>query len=83
MNDFIIAIVTIIVTWILGILSKKNYYISNKLIPLQNLAIGIIVAIIDFIITKDFNTAIAVSGLTAGGMYDLLHNYNKLKDEEW
>lgn len=83
MNDFIVAVVTIIVTWIMGTISKKYTNLSNKIIPLQNLLIGIIVATIDFIITKDFNTAIAVSGLTAGGMYDILHNYNKLKEEEW
>lgn len=83
MNDFIIAIATIIVTIIMGIISKKYSGFSSKLIPLQNLSIGIVVAVIDYLITKDFNTAIAVSGLTAGGMYDILHNFNKLKEEEW
>jgi hypothetical protein len=41
----------------------------------------VIVAIIEWIITKDFSTAIALSGLLAGGTYDILHNLNKLRGE--
>ena len=75
----IISIATFIVTLILGYVSKKSIYISNNLIPIQNLLIGIIVAGIEWIITKDFNTAIALSGIMAGGAYDIVHNLNKLK----
>lgn len=75
----IISIVTFIATLILGYVSKKSIYISNNLIPIQNLLIGIIVAGIEWIITKDFNTAIALSGIMAGGAYDIVHNLNKLK----
>ena len=74
----IIAIVTFIVTYICGFIVKKIPQISNKLIPLQNLAIGIIVAVIEWIITKDFSTAIMLSGLLAGGVYDISHNLKKL-----
>lgn len=74
----LIMLITIIVTWILGILSKKCTFISNNLIPIQNLIIGLIVAGIEWIITKDFNTAIALSGLVAGGTYDILHNLQKI-----
>lgn len=81
MNDYIVAIVTFIVTLIMGRISKKYTNLSKKLIPIQNLAIGIIVAIINYAITKDFNTSIAISGLTAGGVYDIIHNLNKLKEE--
>lgn len=77
----IITIVTIFVTWIMGILSKKSTWISNKLIPVQNVIIGLIVAIIEWIITKDFSTAIALSGLIAGGTYDIFHNVEKLVKE--
>ena len=41
--------------------------------------IGVIVAVIEWIITKDFSTAIAVSGLIAGGIYDIGHNLQKMK----
>lgn len=74
----LIAIVTMVVTIILGFISKKSKYVSNNMIPLQNLVIGLIVAIVEFIITKDFNTAIALSGIMAGGIYDIGHNLAKL-----
>lgn len=80
--DEIISLVTIIVTLICGIISKKSEKISNKLIPIQNLIIGTIVAIIECIITKDFSSAIALSGLIAGGTYDIVNNLNKLKESE-
>ena len=79
--EYIVALITIIVEIILGFISKKNPKMSNKLIPIQNLLIGIIVAVVEFIITKDFDTAIAVSGLIAGGTYDIVHNLKKLRGE--
>lgn len=74
----ILTVVTIIVTWLLGILAKKLPFINNKLIPIQNIAVGVIVAVIEWIITKDFSTAIALSGLIAGGTYDVFHNLQKI-----
>lgn len=74
----ILTIVTIIATWIFGVLSKKSSFINNNLIPIQNIAIGIVVAIIEWIITKDFSMAIALSGLIAGGTYDVFHNLEKI-----
>lgn len=74
----ILTIVTIIATWIFGILSKKSSFINNNLIPIQNIAIGIVVAIIEWVITKDFSMAIALSGLIAGGTYDVFHNLEKI-----
>lgn len=77
----LVMLITIIVTWILGIASKKCKFINNNLIPIQNLIIGIIVALIEWIATGDFNTAIALSGIFAGGSYDILHNVQKLVDK--
>ena len=74
----LISLVTIIVTWVLGILAKKSTFISNKLIPVQNILIGVIVAVIEWILTKDFSTAIALSGVIAGGTYDVFHNLEKI-----
>lgn len=76
--ETIISLVTMIVTWVLGFVSKKSTFIKDELIPVQNILIGLIVAIIEWIITKDFNTAIALSGLIAGGTYDIAHNLNKI-----
>lgn len=74
----IITMVTFLVTLVMGVISKKNPALSNKIIPIQNLAVGLIVAIIEWIITKDFSTAIALSGVFAGGIYDIIHNLEKL-----
>lgn len=79
-DTYLIELVTVLVTLILGYISKKNSKISNKLIPVQNLLVGVIIAVIEWIITKDFNTAIAISGLLAGGAYDIVHNLQKLND---
>lgn len=74
----LISLVTIIVTWVLGVLAKKSTFINNKLIPIQNILIGVIVAVIEWVVTKDFSTAIALSGLIAGGSYDVFHNLEKI-----
>lgn len=72
----IITMVTILVTWVLGFLSKKSTWVSNNLIPVQNIIIGLVVALIEWVITKDFSAALALSGLFAGGAYDVVHNLN-------
>ena len=74
----IVAFVTFIVTFILGLFSKKSTFIRNEMIPIQNILVGVLVAIIEWIITKDFNTAIAISGIVAGGTYDIFHNLEKI-----
>ena len=74
----IVAFVTFIVTFILGLFSKKSTFIRNEMIPIQNIIVGLVVAIIEWIITKDFNTAILVSGILAGGTYDIFHNLEKI-----
>ena len=77
----ILTIVTIVITWLLGIVAKKSKFIKNNLIPIQNLVIGLVIAIIEWIITKDFKVAIALSGLIAGGTYDIIHNLEKIVKE--
>ena len=78
----LITIVTLIVTWFLGYLSKKSKFICNNLIPLQNVLIGVFIAVIEWIITKDFKTSIALSGILAGGTYDIIHNLDKMIRKE-
>lgn len=80
--QYIVSLVTILVTFVLGVIAKKNPKMSNKLIPMQNLVVGALVAIIEWIITKDFNVAIMLSGLLAGGTYDLVKNLNELMKGE-
>ena len=80
--EMTISIATFIATLICGFIAKKIPKFSNKLIPVQNILIGLIVAGVEFATTKNFSTAIAVSGLIAGGTYDVFHNLNKLIEKE-
>lgn len=75
----ILTLVTVVVSWGMGYVAKKNSWFKSNLIPVQNVIIGLVVAIIEWIITKDFSLAISLSGLFAGGSYDLAHNLSKLK----
>ena len=53
---------------------KKLFFAALIVIIL----IGVIVAFIEFLVTKDFSYSIAVSGLVAGGVYDIVHNLDKI-----
>lgn len=75
-----ISIITMIVTFVCGYLSKKSTFISNNLIPIQNILIGLVVALVEFFVTKNFSVAISISGIIAGGTYDIFHNLKKLID---
>lgn len=77
----IFNLVTFVVALICGYIAKKNPKISNKIIPIQNFFIGLIVTIIEWIITKNFNIATSLSGIFAGGTYDIFHNINKMRGE--
>lgn len=77
----LITLVTMVVTWTLGNLAKNSTFINNNLIPVQNIIVGVVIAIIEWIITKDFSTAIALSGVLAGGTYDVFHNLKKLYND--
>lgn len=74
----IISLVTIVVTFILGIISKKSTFVKNELIPLQNLIVGIIGSVIYYAITKDINLVIASMGWFTGGTYDFIKNIKDL-----
>ena len=81
LTEIILALATVVATIICGFITKKNPKISNKIIPIQNMIIGIIVCVVEWIITKDFSFALVTSGLVAGGAYDLGHNFKKLRGE--
>lgn len=76
----ILTIITIIVSWILGVVAKKVSWFNNYLIPVQNIVIGVVFALVEFFISKDFNFAIATSGLLAGGAYDVVRNLKSILD---
>lgn len=73
-TEIIMSLITIVVTFILGLIVKKVNWVSDNLIPLQNLVIGIIVSLIYYFMTKDVSINIALSGLLSGGTYDIFKN---------
>lgn len=75
----ILPLITYLIALLLGYIAKKCNFISDNLIPIQNILVGLVIAIIDYAFTKDFNIAIATSGLIAGGSYDIVHNLEKMK----
>ena len=77
-TELIVTLLTMILTWILGFISKRCPYINNNLIIIQNIVVGLSVSIFYFIITKDFNLAISLSGIFADTGYNLIHNIEKL-----
>ena len=79
--ETITTICTIIISLILGEVSKKLKIVEKNKIPLQNLLVGLLMALFEFFITKDFKLAIALSGLSAGGTYDFVKNILLLKGE--
>ncbi len=68
--------ISLLITWITGRISKKLPWFENYLIPIQNMLIGLSIALTEWLITGNFQMAIAVSGIAAGGIYDVLHNLN-------
>ena len=83
--DIWIAFVTVIVNITLAQISKKYTKISTKIIPLQTMFVGLIVCGIEYLITRDFNYAVAISGIVSGGTYDLGKAFKMLfakKEEE-
>ena len=85
--EFIKYVATLIVVWVLGKLSKKSDFINNNFIPIQNISIGVIVALVNYLITKDKTASLILltTGFTAGGGYDVLHGIDKVKkgNQEW
>ncbi len=77
-TEIIMSLVTIVVTFILGLIAKKVNWVSDNLIPIQNLIIGIIVSLIYYFMTKDVSINIALSGLLTGGTYDIIKNLKEL-----
>lgn len=79
--EFIFAVVTAVITGILGSFTK-NRVIPARFIPIQNIVIGIIAAIVAvyFNLFDNYAVAIIVSlgmALGVGGAYDAAQTKNK------
>ena len=72
----IVNLVTIIITYIFGIITKKVSWLEDDYIPLQNLVIGIVAGVICAglkIDNMNYLTPIitcTMSAFAAGGLYD-------------
>ena len=81
--EMIIAVVTAIITYIFGLLSKKFKWIESKYIPIQNVVIGLLTGVLCKILgLADSNMLVTMmytlfGSMTAGGTYDL----TKTKEE--
>lgn len=79
----IITIVTVVVTFIFGIIVKKFELVESKYIPIQNVIIGILAGLICYALHldgMDLATSIVtciISALGAGGTYDLTRTGGK------
>lgn len=79
--ELIFAVVTAVVTGVLGAITK-NKVIPSRFIPLQNIVIGLISAVVAiyFKLFTDIPTAIIMSlaiALGVGGAYDATQISNK------
>lgn len=79
--ELVFAVVTTLTTAILGTFFK-NKVVPSRLIPVQNLVIGILAAVVAvyFKLFTDIPTAILISlslSLGVGGTYDLVQTKNK------
>lgn len=81
-TEMVMSIVTALITYIFGILSKKFNWIESKYIPIQNAVIGVIAGIICYILKiseADMITTIIyciVGAMASGGTYDLTKTTN-------
>ena len=73
----ITPLVTTLIVILLGQLSKKYEFVNKNLLPIQNNIIAIVIALIEYAFTKDFNALTVASGLFASGAYDVFHGANK------
>ena len=81
--EFIFAVVTAVVTALIGVITKNNV-VPARLVPIQNLIIGVVAAVVAiyFHLFDDVGLALLVSlgmSLGVGGTYDLVNTNIKEK----
>ena len=81
--EFIFAVVTAVVTALIGVITKNNV-VPARLVPIQNLIIGVVAAVVAiyFHLFDDVGLALLVSlgmSLGIGGTYDLVNTNIKEK----
>lgn len=80
--EFIISLVSMLITWTIGKVTKRYTNLSNKLIPLQNTIIMVVCVLIYFFATGDISLVIASGSPVATLIYDVWHNTKKYSLEK-
>lgn len=75
--EFIIGFVSALITYILGKLAKKSSVVQDKKIPIQNILIMVVSALIYYACTGDFSMVVASGSPIATLYYDLINNLKK------
>ncbi len=81
--EMIMAVVSAIITYLFGLLAKKFNWMESKYIPLQNLVVGLLSALICYALKlNDSNILVTTlsclfGSMASGGTYDL----KKAKEE--
>ena len=75
--EIVMSFATIIVTFLLGLLTKKVEIVESKYIPIQNVLIGIIAGLLGYACGLYTNVFVGIltcfwSAMSAGGIYDLV-----------
>lgn len=75
--EMVMAVITALITYIYGLITKKFNIVESKYIPLQNAVIGLVAGLICYclkITEADMFTAIiycVIGSMASGGTYDL------------
>lgn len=72
-----ITVCTMVVTWLCGILAKKNKHILNSRIPIQNILIAVLMTLIYWWATGDLSITVASGSPIATLIYDAIHSIKK------
>ena len=71
----LIPLISMVVSFVFGAMAKKFNWMPSKYVPIQNLVIGVIATVVYCLVAGDINwmqaLVTALSGLMAGGVYDL------------
>lgn len=79
--EVIVSFITMLITWFLGIVSKKSSKIQNNKIPLQNMIIMLLACMIYYYATGSMSAVVASGSPVATLIYDALHGLNKEEEE--
>ncbi len=82
----IVTIATMVITMLCGYIATKIPWFNNKLIPIQNILIGVSISVIYYIYSKDISYSVTMAGILSTGVYSLSDNlmelFNQKKEEK-